>query len=147
MDGQPLRYHVEDSGTWRLYSVGLDGKDDGGDAIPAQPWGKYQNVWDGRDAVWPRPASPASLQPVIPPSEVVPIIMFDDVPLRDAIISLGRYLGLNLILDPTVESTLNHPVKLRLENVSASDVLQLLLDQHKLRAARDSSNLIGITGR
>ena len=148
MVGQPLRYRVEDDGTWRLYSVGLDGKDDGGDSFPAQPWGKYQNVWDGRDAVWPRLASAVSLLPVIPSSEVVPIIQFDNVPLRDAIIALGRFLGLNLIFDPTIESTLNRPVKLRLENVSASDVLQLLLDQHRLRAARDSNyNLIGITAR
>src|SRR5262249_51625643 len=44
IDGKPLRYQPSPDGTFLLYSVGKDGKDDGGDASPATgsgpgPWG------------------------------------------------------------------------------------------------------------
>lgn len=55
MTDQPLRYHLGADGTFRLYSVGNDGRDDGGDPRPTQ--GKRLiTIWDGRDAVWPQPA-------------------------------------------------------------------------------------------
>jgi hypothetical protein len=58
MDGKALRYRQrpgEDD--FLLYSVGEDGKDDGGD--PAQQADKkvYRQIWDGRDAVWPSAAT------------------------------------------------------------------------------------------
>jgi len=59
MDGKPLRYRRKDDGTFLLYSVGENGKDEGGDGSPmvdfrpdVQPWYKT------RDAVWPSPATP-----------------------------------------------------------------------------------------
>lgn len=55
MSGQPLRYRANDDGTFRLYSVGEDGKDDGGDPTPVKLDAK--GLWEGRDAVWPSPAS------------------------------------------------------------------------------------------
>ena len=56
MTDQPLRYHLGADGTFRLYSVGNDGRDDGGDTNPTQ--GKRLiTIWDGRDAVWPQSAS------------------------------------------------------------------------------------------
>ena len=58
MDGQPLRYRLQEDGTWRLYSIGWDGKDDGGDPTPASPGQKYETPSDGRDWVWPVPATP-----------------------------------------------------------------------------------------
>ena len=58
MDGQPLRYRLQEDGTWRLYSIGWDGKDDGGDPTPASPGQKYETYSDGRDWVWPVPATP-----------------------------------------------------------------------------------------
>jgi len=58
MDGQPLRYRLQEDGTWRLYSIGWDGKDDGGDPTPASPGQKYETFSDGRDWVWPVPATP-----------------------------------------------------------------------------------------
>jgi hypothetical protein len=60
MDGQPLRYHPNPDGTFTLYSVGADGHDDGGDPAPAD--GRRPiSIWDGRDAVWPKPVSPAEI--------------------------------------------------------------------------------------
>jgi hypothetical protein len=50
--GRPLRYAPREDGTFQLYSVGADGRDDGGDA---RPIGKdtVLAVQRGRDLVWP----------------------------------------------------------------------------------------------
>jgi hypothetical protein len=56
MDGKPLRYRLNSDGTYVLYSVGEDGKDDGGDVSPSTP--SKTTTWSqGRDWVWPLPAS------------------------------------------------------------------------------------------
>ena len=55
MCAKPLRYPPNPDGNYVLYSVGVDGKDDGGDpslALSATP-----GLWGGRDAVWPWPAT------------------------------------------------------------------------------------------
>jgi len=61
MDGQPLRYRLNADGTYTLYSIGDDGKDDGGDPRPKETirshWWMY-----GRDWVWPRPATPQEVK-------------------------------------------------------------------------------------
>ena len=54
MSAKPVVYRLKDAGSYVLYSVGVDGKDDGGD--PAPPPGKAPGLWEGRDAVWPSPA-------------------------------------------------------------------------------------------
>jgi hypothetical protein len=41
-----------------LYSVGEDGRDDGGDPTPQEAKKRYRQIWDGRDAVWPSAATP-----------------------------------------------------------------------------------------
>jgi hypothetical protein len=56
MDGKPLHYRLNSDGTYVLYSVGDDGKDDGGDVSPATP-SKTATWLQGRDWVWPLPAS------------------------------------------------------------------------------------------
>ena len=54
MDGQLLRYRpAADGRTFLLYSVGIDGRDDGGDPIPAAGADRRDGLWSGRDAVWP----------------------------------------------------------------------------------------------
>ena len=55
MSGQPLRYRLNADGSFVLYSVGEDGRDDGGDTNPPQPVSQ-PDLWSGRDAVWPAPA-------------------------------------------------------------------------------------------
>src|SRR5437879_4400286 len=57
MDGQPLRYRLNPDGSFLLYSVGQDGRDDGGDATPTSGAGTKPNLQNGRDIVWPAPAS------------------------------------------------------------------------------------------
>jgi hypothetical protein len=57
MDGKTLRYKLRPDGGFLLYSVGLDGKDDGGDSAPANNKKHVTQIWDCRDAVWPAPAT------------------------------------------------------------------------------------------
>jgi len=57
MDGNPLRYRLNTDGTFLLYSVGEDGKDDGGDPTPDAKIDSTALLWKGRDVVWPSPAT------------------------------------------------------------------------------------------
>jgi hypothetical protein len=53
MDGHPLRYRLNDDATFTLWSVGFDGKDNGGN--PTMPDPQKQNFpQDARDMVWPK---------------------------------------------------------------------------------------------
>lgn len=55
MDGQPLRYRLEPSGEFTLWSAGEDRRDDAGDP---EPKGRELSYWwRAKDGVWPRPAS------------------------------------------------------------------------------------------
>jgi len=47
--GKALCYKRKPDGGYLLYSVGEDGKDDGGDASAVGKFG----IWEGKDAVWP----------------------------------------------------------------------------------------------
>ena len=61
MDGRPMRYRLNPDGTFTLWSVGFDGKDDGGDIT--MPDSKKQNFpQDAKDLVWPR-IDPIDLPP------------------------------------------------------------------------------------
>jgi hypothetical protein len=50
--GKPLHYRRNADGTFTLYSVGEDGRDDGGDPTPRVPGQKIE-FWSGKDVVWP----------------------------------------------------------------------------------------------
>lgn len=60
VDGQPLRYRRNADGGFTLYSVGADGRDDGGDARP--PEGGGRSILQGRDWVWPQRATDADVR-------------------------------------------------------------------------------------
>ena len=68
MDGQPLRYRVTGDGHFVLYSVGLDGVDNGGNMQTRQQ--RMQALRESRatgvapegDIVWPRPPGAATMQ-------------------------------------------------------------------------------------
>ncbi|HUK82623.1 MAG TPA: hypothetical protein VLZ12_08350 [Verrucomicrobiae bacterium] len=55
MAGRPLRYRLNPDGSFSLYTVGINARDDGGDATPEE--GSFISIWDGRDAVWPAAAT------------------------------------------------------------------------------------------
>jgi hypothetical protein len=54
MDGKPLRYCRNSDSAFVLYSVGTDGRDDGGDIRSSQGSPNFQNA---RDLVWPQAPS------------------------------------------------------------------------------------------
>lgn len=55
MDGQPLRYRVNPDGSYALWSIGEDLKDDGGDGSDAAPATRMTDIWDRKDVLWPHP--------------------------------------------------------------------------------------------
>jgi hypothetical protein len=67
-DGKPLRYRLKADGTFLLYSIGVDGKDDNGNPSSgngysfAPPAEYYWTNPDNQDWVWPQPATPAEVQ-------------------------------------------------------------------------------------
>ena len=65
VDGQPLRYRLNSDGTFLLYSIGENGKDDGGNPalekdIESSSFG-WQNP-HALDWVWPQPATDAEIK-------------------------------------------------------------------------------------
>jgi hypothetical protein len=61
MDGQPIRYRLETTGGFVLYSVGADGHDDRGDTALMPGNTNVRNLWGRKDCVWPVPASPEEI--------------------------------------------------------------------------------------
>jgi len=61
IDGRSLRYRVRADGTFLLYSVNEDGKDDEGDPRPTSPSSQNYYFGNGRDMVWPTPATAEEL--------------------------------------------------------------------------------------
>jgi hypothetical protein len=55
--GKPFHYRLNADGTFTLYSVGEDDRDDGGDPTPIRSTNAPPDMWLGRDAVWPIPAT------------------------------------------------------------------------------------------
>jgi hypothetical protein len=66
IDGKPLRYRMQSDGTFLLYSVGVDGTDEGGDvtltnSAPGQEWVRPAYPSLAHDWVWPRAATEAEV--------------------------------------------------------------------------------------
>jgi hypothetical protein len=57
IDGKPLRYRRNSDGSFALYSIGDDGEDNGGDPTPSASHEKSLSWQNGRDWVWPQPAT------------------------------------------------------------------------------------------
>lgn len=55
MAGKPLRYRLNADGTFTLWSIGEDFKDDGGDPTSVSSGSRQNPFWERRDVVWPRP--------------------------------------------------------------------------------------------
>lgn len=80
------------------------------------------------------------------PSNVIPLIVMDDVPLTDAIKNLARQAGLNYMLDPKLAYGQPGPdgrvvpqpnVSIRWENVTAQQALFALLSNNGLQLVED----------
>lgn len=65
VDGKPLRYRLMANGTFLLYSIGDDGKDDGGDGTLKLTGHNLPDRWNSLKAldwVWPQPATPDEIE-------------------------------------------------------------------------------------
>ena len=62
MDGKPVKYRPNDDGSFTLYSVGEDGKDDGGDTTLLDEKKATRSLWARKDYVWPAPATPEEVE-------------------------------------------------------------------------------------
>lgn len=61
MDGKPIKYRLEGENNFTLYSVGENGRDDGGD-LTTTTTSKSRYLWLRRDYVWPTPATPEEVE-------------------------------------------------------------------------------------
>jgi len=86
--------------------------------------------------------------PAEPPGEVLPLVQFEDAPLVDVIKTLARQANLNVIFDPKVTAlgpdnkSQYPPVSIRLESVTAQNVLEAVLNNNNLRLDRDPKTKI-----
>jgi hypothetical protein len=65
VDGQSLRYQKKSAGTYLLYSIGENAKDDGGDPTVEKGTQSSNHYWQGHKAldwVWPQPAGAEEIQ-------------------------------------------------------------------------------------
>jgi type II secretory pathway component GspD/PulD (secretin) len=101
----------------------------------------------------PKPDKPAAAAPAAESApaeaeEVLPLVQFEEAPLVDVIKTLARQAGLNLIFDPQVVAvgpdgrSQYPPVSIRLENVTAQNVLEAVLNNNNLRLERDPKTKI-----
>ena len=134
-----------------------------GDAVPVAPTDTQQKPADAVPAQpaapGDAPAAPAVLQPQVVPAssltnatsaallelaktnaatEIVPLIVIDDVPLLDAVKNLARQAGLNYLPDPKLSTVTNQPnVTMRLVDVTAQDALLAVLETYGLQIVQD----------
>lgn len=62
MDGKAVKYRHNENGSFTIYSVGEDGKDDGGDLSLSPETSTWRDLWKRRDYVWPAPATPEEVE-------------------------------------------------------------------------------------
>ncbi|MBI3882278.1 MAG: hypothetical protein HY301_19750 [Verrucomicrobia bacterium] len=90
-------------------------------------------------------AKPAEAAPASRPDEALPLIMFEEAPLNDAIKTLARQAGINFQFDPAVANPpagpdgkpVQPPVSIRFENITAQQALEAVLANHNLQLVTD----------
>src|SRR5438445_5546158 len=71
IDGKTLRYRRLTDGSFLLYSIGDNARDDGGDPVVELSRSDSTSMWNGRDLVWPHRASPAEVSALLEQSREV----------------------------------------------------------------------------
>jgi hypothetical protein len=135
MDGQPLRYRLADDGRFSLYSVGLDGVDDGGKlpeqsgddnflGSPARYAGSRSRSGAGTvratDIVWPRPATTNEVAALLK-QELADLAASEDVQEMSA---AAQQWSSSVVLQADVEKILARPPD---ESINATQVNGKLL--------------------
>jgi len=112
---------------------------------------KVQKLYNQPAASAAKTAAPAEapgVAPAEPVGEILPLVQFEDAPLVDVIKTLARQASLNVIFDPRVTTvgadgkSPYPPVSIRLENVTAQNVLEAVLNNNNLRLERDPKTRI-----
>src|SRR5436309_3733208 len=94
------------------------------------------------------PAEAPTAAPAEPIGEILPLVQFEDAPLVDVIKTLARQANLNTIFDPKVTAvgadgkSPYGNVSIRLENVTAQNVLEAVLNNNGLRLEKDPKTKI-----
>lgn len=118
MIGQALRYETNPDGSFVLYSVGEDGRDDAG---------------LGDDSVWPRPGWPKPVAPD-PSAPKMQHIAISNTPPRDVLNLLAREAGLPpLYFEPRATNVLAGPFTLEMRDASYAETLASALQKLGLR--------------
>jgi type II secretory pathway component GspD/PulD (secretin) len=98
------------------------------------------------------PPAAASAEPAPTPAaeELLPLIMFEDAPLHDAIKTLARQAGINFLFDPKLTAPgpdgkppVQPNVSIRFENVTAQQALTAVLDNYGLQLVMDNKTKTG----
>jgi type II secretory pathway component GspD/PulD (secretin) len=100
---------------------------------------------DGKDQKPNADAKPAAdtAATAEPAGDVLPLVQFEDAPLVDVIKTLARQANLNVVFDPRVTAPgpdgkpTQPPVSIRLEKVTAENVLEAVLNNNNLRMEKD----------
>ncbi len=112
---------------------------------------KVQKLYNQPVASAPSAATPGEAltpAPAEPVGEILPLVTFDDAPLVEVIKTLARQANLNVIFDPKVTApgpegkALYPTVSIRLENVTAQNVLEAVLNNNNLRLDKDPKTRI-----
>ncbi|MFN7138977.1 MAG: type II secretion system protein GspD [Limisphaerales bacterium] len=82
-------------------------------------------------------AQEAQTTPAATSQEVMPLIVIDDAPLPDAIRNLARQAGINVLFDPRAQATMTNNVSFRLENITAEQAMQAVLDNNGYQLVHD----------
>jgi type II secretory pathway component GspD/PulD (secretin) len=111
---------------------------------------KVQKLYN-QPANTPKPAggAPEAATPAPEPvGELLPLVQFEDAPLVDVIKTLARQANLNVIFDPKVtqlgaDGKSPYPsVSIRLESVTAQNVLEAVLNNNNLKLDKDPKTKI-----
>jgi type II secretory pathway component GspD/PulD (secretin) len=108
---------------------------------------KVQKLYNQPETGVAAAAAPADTAPEVT-GEVLPLVQFEDAPLVDVIKTLARQANLNVVFDPRVTAlgpdgkSLHPAVSIRLENVTAQNVLEAVLNNNNLRLERDPKTKI-----
>jgi hypothetical protein len=127
-DGQSVRYEPEPGGKFALRFQTAEG-----------------DMRKLRDGGLPWPVAGPPLPPPRPvrsvlenlSDEVEELLVFDEVPLMEAIRELARKAKMNYILDVHVAEQDYPPVSIRLEHVTAGQAIEVLLHKNQLRVKKD----------
>lgn len=110
-------------------------------AVPERPLGASPSpvAIAQADPAAPRPDAP---KPDAIASDIVPLIVIDEVPLTDAIRNLARQSNLNFQFDPKITASNQPNVSIRFENVTAQEALLAVLENHNLALIKEGKQKI-----